>query len=696
LTARYPFLVAPLMLMLLTGLQAPVRAQLDFTPHEEPSTAPNIMDAYSLLSYYADIFRLIPESDYDHIRELLARYNLISLPSNVRSLFGQYTEQTSRVSDEVEEIERLADETSRLLDQNNAQGANQTLHDAAIAIAKAKIQLKDVKSTTVSIGNSLGVPKTPEGSPARMAYAELEGSVQSVEDLIDYYLRLFLAYRERLSGISGQNGTVPGGTNGTNGSGGINGTNPTYASPTSLTLTSNASEVWVGGSVQLSGSLTCNGTGLGGKGITVLFNGESAVSAVTGPDGSYTCLLAIPFLYESPAYLFALYIPSADDGSLYRSSMSEPLVLTLLFNNTSVELVSPPVSYPGKDVTVTGKVTSGGMPQEGRSIRIYLDGSLLDAPASGPDGSFVTTFTIDPSAATGSHYLYAEVSPSGVYAGGSASRTLRVERVPVNVSLSCPPFALIPSTVVISGSAYAGTAPLTNATVTVNMTGGSRTLLAENGSFSVGFELPPSLWIAGYHTVSVSVYPAEPWYADGDAKATIFIVNPVVAAGTAVLAFAGLLFFRRVRRLGGENDSGSGAGSDSGSPAGPVVSQAPADGSAPEGMGQIMAHIPVMNMANAVRASGLSQGRQKVIASYLSAVRSVSSFAGVPMSPDMTLNEFLRAAEPKLNGTALAFRNLTYLAEKSLYSCEAPNVDDLSAADDYARYVAERLGIGGS
>ena len=59
--------------------------------------------------------------------------------------------------------------------------------------------------------------------------------------------------------------------------------------------------------------------------------------------------------------------------------------------------------------------------------------------------------------------------------------------------------------------------------------------------------------------------------------------------------------------------------------------------------------------------------------------------------PNMTLREYLQTTSPKLKEIANPFSELTVLAEKSLYSPNAPNEADSEKAENLANTIGRTL-----
>jgi len=582
----------------------------------EPGSAANVIDPLSLLAYSSNIMTLISQGGFSNATALLQEYNMTSLPSDLRPIFDAYISQAGSLNANVQDIESLVNETESYLSAQDASGANQTIGQAGISIGQAQILISEIGSTTTSMGDQLGVSGQPRGSPNALMYSNLQGSTQNVSDLVNYYLNVLLTYQQQALALEGQTGTVP----------------------TSLTLSSNVTQAWIGDYIQLSGTLSSNGSAMPDKNVTILMDGGIFANATTGPDGAFALALQIPPVYEDTAVFLALYAPSGNDTAVYVPSASTPLAIQVLFHRAGLTFNSPAVAYPGSQVAVGGNVTFDGSPSAGTAVQIYLDGSFIASVESGPGGSFALNFTLGQQVSTGAHQITASVLPSGIYSGINETNLLEITKIPVSVSVSLPSIAFMPGALGISGKVTSLSIPL-NATVSITMANSSKAVVTKNGLYSSNLDLPFGLWLIGFQKVSVSVTPADPWYAAAQTKGEVFVVNPVLVASSVAAVAVAVFSFSRFRR-----SSASGSG-----PVAAVIEQAPsASGSSGDSSGgsSDLSSLPIAKgLPFSIRE--VAVGRRRIIESYVRAARFIEARTGIRMEVDMTINE-LKVRRPIL------------------------------------------------
>ena len=677
-------LVAFLMLMLAPSL-ALVDAEPQFPPHDEPGTAPVAIDPISLMQYYSFLFQHISKNDYLRFRDLLAGYDLTFIPDSMRSLFNSFTDQSNHTNSNIMEIDRLLRNATELLDGNQGADANQTLQEASIAIGRTAIVLNQLDAEALTVGDRLGVQNTPIGSPSREAFTDLQGSIQDVRGLLDYYLKMMFALRARFNAIS-DNNTVPL-------------PNGTVLLPTSITLQLSPSEAFVGTDVAFYCTLESNGTPLSGREAILLLDGVEVARAATDPSGAYASHFSVPFDYVRQVTLFSMFVPEGADRLDYRSSMSPPVMLRVLYNETTIEAEFPDVGYPGMNFPIQGRISSeNGTSLDGRGITVYLDGSEIADLASGPQGGFSIDYVIPADLDTGLHKLDIGVAPKGTYAGASLRRVFSVGTYAVNMTLSYPGVLYLPATFTIEGNATSPLGPLHNAAVEISIGNTTITAITINGSFTAGASLPISLWVAGSQKLSVKVIPAEPWLSSPTFAGSVFVLNP-----TAIAALSGALIFIAafsIRIIKQSRRPGKHGSQTEQAPAGPaVIAQTDAEPAQPQESlrlgGEVDEKIALPSaIMPQLRMGEAASDRQRVIQSYIRAWRAIEQTVGIRMEPYTTINEFLAIVSPKMNGSRAPFSELTALAEQSLYSRLDPSPEEAAEAEACSRTIQEAISHG--
>ena len=627
--------------------QATALADYTYLPHEDPATAREEMDAYSLLTYYTSILTFISSKNYGDASRLIEQLEFVHIPEDLKYIIQRYNNLTLELTKTLDNLDKLLNDASTLLYQYRLQEASEKLSEASILLGKAGILLRDIEEATTTISDRLGVFAASAGSRVREAYGRIREALQKLRELEEWYLNLLKNMKETALNIEAER-----------------------LKATEVTLRLNATEVHVGGCIEASGRLTSNGESLPNRRVALLLDGSPTLTATTGLDGAYHTVVKVPYKYVHTLTLKAFYTPMGDDLGVYLASESPPASITIIFYETKLETATPDTAYPGLPINVKCKVTSeDGTPLSGRRIKVLLDKNLLIEAETDIQGRCEANITISPKIQAGQHTLTAIVEPHGIYAGASQDRELKVLKITPEIRIQAPSLLILPLGMYIEGEARSSLGPLEEATVTLELAGYSATVKTlRDGRFNTTMEVPLNLLLAGFQELKVAVEPAEPWHAPAQARIKVFIVNPAnIGVASAAFISLGAVIYARLSK-------------------------------AKPGRKQIQKVAPTLRettfaptLKPEVRFEGAG-GR--ILEAYFKAMRIIEAKTGISMKPYTTLREFLSETKPMLNGAAEAFTDLTTLAEKTLYSPHTPEAADSVKAEELALSIWRVLSSG--
>jgi hypothetical protein len=616
-----------------------VVAEPVYTPHEDPATAESAMDAYSFFTYYSDIFTLISSKMYANATLLAEQLKFVYISEDLTYIIQRYNNLTLELTQTLDNLESLLSRASALLSQYRLDEASQTLNEAGIIVGRAEILMKDLTDATQTLSSSFGVFAAPAGSKVKQAYDTLQGLLQKLNQLVSDYL-------ERLMSIKNEKSTIE----------------SESLNSTEVTLSLNTTEAFVGEPIEATGTLTTNGTDFPNRTITILFDNSPTATTTTGIDGSYNTTTAIPYQYVHNMTATALYAPSATDVGVYLACISSPVYVETMFNETRLEITTPSEAYPGLPITVRANVTSEDTtPLSQRGVSVFLDNNLLANVETDPQGYVNVETTLSPQTPTGSHTVTVAVDPQNVYAGASQTKALSVVKNPSEITVQVPSFLILPTKVDIKGNASSTFGPLQDATITLTLADNVTTAkTSKNGEFSATIDLPSNLMLSvGFQGLKITVEPAEPWNAPTQREMNIFVVNPAnIALASVAFVCVGTVMYTTKSKSAKRKERETLR----------VVSL-------PSRIG-----LPKITLFQTqIKLEG-TKGR--IVAAYVKALQTVQRATSISLAPQMTLREFLQATKPKLNGAADSFADLTFMAERTLYSLYMPTENDAEKADD--------------
>jgi hypothetical protein len=644
-------IVILLSIILAAGLlpQTPVRAEVTYPPHQDPTTAESIFDAYSFLTYYANIFMLISLREYENATKLITQLKLLHIPEDLRYIIQRYNNLTLELNQILANLEKMLEEVSTLLSQYRLEEALQVMSKAGMQIGKAQILLKDLEEATETLSERLGIFSAPAESRIREAYNKLQDIFQRLKALVDQYLKLLLNLRNATFEMQKE-------------------IEEEELKPTQLTLNLNKTKAFVGESIDASGILTSNGERLQNRTIIILLDEKLAATATTSVDGSYKATVKIPYIYVHIMTVKALYTPTGDDRGVYLASLSPQIQIQIMFYETNLEIAAPDTAHPGLSITVMGNATSKDGTIGERQAKILLDDNLLKEVKTDFQGLFEARITLNPQTTTGRHTLTVTIEPKEVYAGASKEKALNVEKIKSAISIHAPSFLILPAKTYIEGNVSSKLGPIQKAKVTLKL-GESEAvaITSQNGEFNATIEVPLNLNYVGFQQLTATVEPSEPWHASAQTQLTILVINPtnIGLTSAAFISVGAVIYTKMVKAKPRKKKA--------------EISEVALP------LEQAKATPPLKPELKFEGVKG------KVLEAYAKAMKVVEEKTGIYIMPYMTIREYMWETKPKLNGVAAAFADLTFLAERALYSPYTPDAEEIARAENLASNIEMAL-----
>ena len=619
-----------------------ILAQPTQVPHENPATATGSLNKAVLLLSYNKIFNLAASRQYQDARDVLNELRQADIPDELQYIIDRYSNLCQQLVTTLDNQESLLDEASSLLSRHQIHEAKQRLNDAETNTQDALFLREDIEAATDALSNQLGVFASPAASQVRQANARLEESMEQPRELIEEFNQLYesLAESHKIQAIK--------------------------LIPTELSLSINPASVFVGDSITASGRLSNNGKPLAGRKLTLTLD-DKPIATTTEIDGSYVTSISIPYKYVATMTITAEYGPPGDDIGIYLASQSPPATINTMFHRTLLEVSAPEIVRPGLSFTISGRVgsTDGNID---RTVKILLDDTHL-AGETVP-GQFSLEVTPPEQASTGKHSLTVSVAPQGRYSGASETRSINISRLPIHIDTQTPTLVILPQAIRISGEVYYELGPVPDARVSIDFKNSSSTArTSPDGSFTASVRTPLDLPPVEQLELTMTVTPAEPWYATTQVKKRLFTINPL-SMELIIVAFIAMWILvdmgSRTRRR-----------EETGIPRAEII-ELPAITPAPEPKHKL---------------TGI---KGRILSAYRDGLEAVEKLTGVGMAPHITLREFLKTVALLPPTATGQFAELTAIAESALYSAHNPRDDMATRAESLASNIKEELRSGTS
>ncbi|MBI2860192.1 MAG: hypothetical protein HYX91_01640 [Chloroflexi bacterium] len=620
-------------------------AQPERVPHEDPAMSQDVLDSVSLMLFYVGVFNAAAGSQYQDAQAMLNEVKHATLPADLRFIIDRYNDFSSLLFARLDYIEDLLNETSTLLERNQAEGARQKLDAAQAAITEVKEMIQEMEATTTTIIRNLGVLAPFATARMKEAYDRLSDALERIKNLIARLEQMWRTLREKYASRFLQ------------------------LTPTELSLNVTPASAFVGDEVVARGRLTSGGVPLPGRSITV-YRDNTPVPITTDADGSFSAGITLPYTYVSSASFQASYMPSGPDVRTFMASQSREVTISVLFYLTDLQSSAPGTAYPGRPFTVSGRVASVG--DIDRTLRVYLDNTRMEEAVV--KGNFSFTVVPPPQTPVGGHRLMVQIDSSGRHIGASNILPMVIDKLQAQADVETPGVVVLPGGVKIKGRVYYRETPLQDALVTVsfkNYVSSVRT--SADGRFEASLDPPIDLSLVGPQRLSIAIEPDQPWYAGLQMQRQTYTVSST-NLGLMLIAFLSLGLL--ARRMGHHRT--------------PVteeeVSPAPARISTDDTRAAPEPPAPLPSLP--VFRPDLTGANGRIVAAYVEALRAIIGATGMGMAPHLTLREYLKMIAPVIPDSKV-FGELTRLAEFSLYSGRSQNNEAAARAEQLAIAVKE-------
>jgi len=520
-------------------------------------------------------------------------------PPDLRFIVSRFNELLERGAEDLSQVKLHASKASVLIEKARLNDAKGELEQAEFLLARANRTVSDLESSAKQLGNMLGV------SPALLLK-----EIVRLRALIDSYAFQIRNLLERVEEFRSR-----------------------LLVETVLTIQADALKVPLGSKLNVWGFLTTvDDRPLSLRVVDIYFDGAKAGKVTTDGDGRYSFRFSVPYVYKDRVVLHSSYLPRDLDFGRYVPSSSDVLVIELKYDKPVLTAEASRNVYPGLSFTASGRLTLYDEPLSGFEIRVSGLGQVINAVTEA-DGSFSTNLQVPVDAPSGAVMLKVETTPRGVVGPASTTLNLIAVRVPAEVEVEAPGFALSGQSLTIRGRVVTSEgSPLVGSRVDARVGGWSSSAMSSSdGYFEFVLSVPLVAFTAQY-AYMVLVSPKEPWVTPSLKEGSVFIANVFSVCAVPLLGATLKFAWSRGRRRQLEHEM------------------------APLGVVEASKHV-----VRAVELVGVQ-------AQYWKAVAVVSKFAKVAMWPSFTIREYLGLVREKLMETYASFERLSLLYERWLYS----------------------------
>lgn len=629
---------------------------------EEPPHASKLFLLYQL------IFRSITVEDFAGAQDWLAWALRVYTPDDISFTLNGFNQLLGEEIEELNSTRFHINEASESLRQLREEKAQQALVQALLCLTKANVTLGELEDAAVQLASALHASSSP-----------LQKGIEDVRALIEYYLMLIRKMQaevllmklqrgeevddeeleellgeeeleklleEVLEELLGEDATEEV----------LKGGNATV-----LHIEADRSEALIGTSVNISGSLTTvNGLGLQGRTVFLLFDGVRVEEAVTDVEGDFSRSVTVPYVYKDSGAITAVYWPKGTDVGVFAPSISNTVLLRLLYYTPVLAVECPRQVYPGLTLSVSGNLSFEREALPDFKIVVAGFGGLLQT-VTDPDGRFSRNLSVPADTPIGNATVRVEAFAKGVYGPVRGEWNVEVARLSSELQVNAPPWIFSGSRVNVEGRVTVKGAPLNGCRVVLE-TGGRlvSTRSLEDGCFKASVDLPLAMFTARY-TYSVTASPEEPWVEPSTASRDVFVFNVFTLVGAPVCF--GVAVFYTFRRVDWSHVR---------------KREEPVEGEVPQPEADLQSRVRSVRKLNSLKDF------------YWRAVKLISWITGRSLLPSQTIREYLEGVRDGLGKLRYSvFESLSRLYERWLYG--APVKPDLDAARNLLQRLREML-----
>ncbi|MEM2074036.1 MAG: hypothetical protein QXO33_05750 [Nitrososphaeria archaeon] len=556
-----------------------------------------------LTTFLTLTFDELAKGNFTGTLERLKMLNQTYVPPTLKYVFERFRSLMKDLTIKLDDTDSLLNYAKLLIDSGREDYARSPLNAAGYNLAEANITYSQLKVSAEEFSKSFLLPRTQVSQ-------KVEG-IQSL--LVSMYSKLY----DLLEIIEFQRNLKE----------------------TFLTIEAYPETLWVGSTVTVQGKLYTHDTILANKNVIIYFEGQKASEVKTSSDGTFTYTLKLPYTYKPKVNINAKYFPEEADKNTYKPTISNTVQLNLLYISPKIEIKLSGKPLPGKYFTVEGKVfAETTLPYD----QIKVSWLTATTITKLEEGAFKLTLKVPETLADGKYLLKAEAPSSGIFAPASTTLYVRVQRIPINITLDVPPIAISGIESSIRGKiVYEGEEQF-NSTL--------KLVLAQEYVESVGEEFtikftPPLTMFSGSQMYRVQVRPHLPWYSSFEVEGRIFVVNPIT-----VLVPVGLVSAVAVKVLRHEKRKGVEAEEEAGK-------------------------VEEEKRVQEKEYHFVREGFEWIINAYWQAVVIVSNLTKIEMKPSMTIREYFNLVKDAGKQYYSSFEKISIAAEKVLYSPKITEIE---------------------
>ncbi|HLI46452.1 MAG TPA: hypothetical protein VKU94_04595 [Geobacterales bacterium] len=522
--------------------------------------------------------------------------------------------------DDLSLIKNYIEKANKALKIGNLTKAKEIIDEANKTYEDANATINELFLALNSFSSSINVP-----------LATMQSNLENLKQKLDSYLQEILELSEEIMAYS-------------------------MLKPVSLIIETTVTSVWTGGTIDIYGNLTSNGTALAGKKISIFIDTKNVTSINTDAEGRFVFTYSLPYIYREKLEIFASYIPSGQDANVYAPAISNTLFINIQYYKPSIEITYPQVVLPSKIYTFEGYVLLNETYLD--NIKVLLKFQNQTCLAQTNKGYFSCELEIPSNVQEGNYTFHVSTYPNGTIGPFSNDYMIEVKKLDLDINLNYSGITIAGLNVVIDGSVSLNNTPVSNAQILLlNYLSANSTYTDSQGRFKISVPIS-ALYFGWDYEILIKISPALPYAKDKTVIARVYVFNGFTMASLIILtSVSSYMIYSYSRKKKPERKEEK-----------EIVKEEPEE--------TVVVH---------------EKAYSGILKIYYLATSLAEKVSGIKLLKHYTIREYCNMIENKIRAFP-SFLEISMLTEKHLYSGEAEDEKDIKKAEEEYRRLEEENG----
>jgi len=457
----------------------------------------------SLLQIYNTIFSFVKMEKYNDALNKLSELNLVYFPPGIRDTVTSFNNLLNSTITHLKDIKDYISRANSTLKLGNLTLAKELLLGANNSLIEVNNILNQLSLIVNDVSSSINFP-----------IDRMNEYLMIIKDKINTYSSFIEQLYSKINLVK------------------------QLIIPT-IRIKSSLLSAFVGEEIEILGYIEGNGTPISNALISIFINNINYTTIKSNEYGNFSLKYKIPYIYNNTLKIFASYQPKGEEIDKYSPSISNILILNILFYTPELIVNYPQIVYPTKIYYISGRVSLNGNNLNNIEVQIKFYNLTYTNKTIG--GYFSFQLEIPKDIQEGNYTLSIFTLPNGTIGPSSEKFIINVLRIEPQLDLSYSNFIITGSSIVIEGIIKSNNTPLAGAKISVlNSLLPNYAISDEKGRFKL-IIYTNVFSLSGNYKVQLKIEPNVGYSKDKIITITIYTINPFLIA--IVFFFSSISFY---------------------------------------------------------------------------------------------------------------------------------------------------------